>query len=82
LLYRKLLRNRGKQLLYVFRRFGAGLEKQQVCLSCVGLGVGGRYGALVGLLCHKIGFVSSESDDDVFIRLALELFDPCFSFIQ
>jgi len=46
------------------------------------LGVGGLDGALVGRFCHEIELVSGKSNDDVFVRLALELLDPGFGLIQ
>lgn len=38
-------------------------------------------GALVGLFGDEIELVAGEGDDDVFVGLALEFFDPGFGFI-
>jgi hypothetical protein len=47
-------------------------------LSCVG----GGDGTLVGAFVDEIEFVACESDDDVFVGLALEFLDPGLGLVE
>lgn len=78
----KLLGDGGKEFGDILGSLGRGLEKEKTSLLCVGFGVGGRDGALVGLLSDEIELVTSKGDDDVFICLALEFLDPSFGLVE
>lgn len=72
----KFLGNGGKKVADVFGRFGRRLEEEKTCLPCVGFGIGCSDGPLIRLLAYQIKLVAGESDDNVFVGLALEFFDP------
>lgn len=78
----KLLGDGGKELGDVFGSLGGGLEEEKTGLLCVGLGVGGGDGALVGLLGDEVELVAGEGDDDVFVCLALEFLDPGLGLVK
>ena len=82
LIQRQLLRDGGEQLPHILSRLSRRLKEQQASLLSVGLGVGGRDSALVGLLADEIELVSGEGDDDVLVGLALELLDPSLCLVQ
>lgn len=79
---RQFLRNSREQLLDVLGGLGARLEEKQIGFFGVGFGVGGGDGALIRVGGHEVQFVPCQRDDDVFVCLALELFDPGFCFVE
>lgn len=82
LVERQLLRYRSKQVAHVLRRLRRRLEEEEPRLARVGLSVGRGHGALVGLFRHEVELVARQSDDDVLVRLALELLYPRLGLIQ
>lgn len=78
----QLFRNRSKQLLHILCRFRTGLEEKKASFSSICLGIRCRHGALVGLLGNEVGLVAGEGDDDVLVRLALELLHPGLRFVK
>jgi hypothetical protein len=82
LLKRQLLGNRREQLPHVLGCLRRSLEEQEASLLRVSLGIRGRDGALVGLFCDEIELVSGEGDDDVLVRLPLQLLDPRLGLVK
>jgi len=79
---RELLRDCGEQCLYVLGGLRRGLEEQKAGLSRIGFSLGSLYRTLRTITRDEIQLVSSQSNDNVFVRLALQLLDPCLGFIQ
>ncbi len=78
----KLLGDGREQLSDVLGSLGRCLEEEKAGFLGIRLGVGGRDSALVGLLGDQIQLVSSEGDDDVLVRLALQLLDPSLGLVK
>ena len=78
----QFLRDSREELLHVLACLGRRLEEEEAGFAGVLLGVGGGDGALVGGFGHEIEFVAGEGDDNVFVGLALEFFDPGFCFVE
>ena len=78
----KLLGDGREQLSHVLGGLGRRLEEEETGFLGIRLGIGGRDGALVGLLGDQIQLVSSKGDDDVLVRLALQLLDPSLGLVE
>ena len=78
----ELLGDGREQLSDVLGSLGRCLEEEKAGFLGIRLGVGGRDSALVGLLGDQIQLVSSEGDDDVLVRLALQLLDPSLGLVK
>ena len=78
----ELLSNCGKQFPHILAGLCGCLEEKQASLAGVLLCVGGGYGALIGRLGDQIELVAGKGDDDVLVRLALQLLYPCFGLIK
>ena len=81
LVERQLLCNGCEELGDVLGSLGRGLEEQQTSLLRIGLGIGGGDRSLVGLFVDQIQLVARQSDDDVLVRLSLELLNPRFRLV-
>lgn len=82
LVERQFLCDSGEKLADILARLGRCFEEKETGFAGVLLGVCGGDGALVWRLGDQIKLVAGESDDDVLVRLALELLNPCFRLIE
>lgn len=78
----QLLGDSSEQLFNVLGRLCAGLEEKEVRFLRISFGIGSGHCALIGLFCNKIELVAGKCDYDIFVRLALQFFHPCFGFVQ
>lgn len=81
LVERQFLSDGGEQFPNILSCLGGRLEEQQAGFARIRLGLGCRNGPFIWLFGDEIQLVSGESDDDVLVGLALELFDPCLGLV-
>lgn len=65
-----------EEVLDVLSGLCRGLEEEEAGLASISLSIGGRDGALLRLLGDQIQLVTRKGDDNVLVRLTLELLDP------
>lgn len=82
LVQRQLLGDGREEVANVLGRLGRRLEEEEAGFACVGLGICCGNGALIRLLGDQIQLVAGKGDDDVFVRLSLQLLDPRLRLIQ
>lgn len=82
LVERQLLRDGGEKLTYVLACLCRCLKEEKSGFTCVLLSVGSGNRALVWRLSDQIKLVTGKGNNDIFVCLALEFFDPCFCLIE
>ena len=82
LLDRKLLGDSREKLLDILGRLRTGLEEEEVGLSSICLGISSLDCTLVRLFCDEIELVACQGDDDVLVRLPLQLLDPRLCLVE
>lgn len=78
----KLLSDGSEQFPYVFAGLCGGFEEEEAGFARVLFCIGCGDSALVRRFGNKIKLVAGKGDDDVLVRLALELLYPSFRLIQ
>lgn len=82
LIKRQLLGDGCEKFANVFGSLCRCFKEEQVGLLGVRFGISNRDRSFVGLFGDEIELVASKGNDDVFVGLALEFFNPSLSLIQ
>lgn len=78
----QLLCDGREEFLDILGGLGTGLEEEEVRFLCICLRVCCCHRTFIWLLGDKISLVAGQCNNDVLVRLSLQLLDPRLGFVQ